>query len=136
MVKDIARFARAFSGALATALLCLTAASPAHADELRTGTLPPIRHVFLIVLENKSFDAAFGPASPAPYLAKTLRARGALLTQYDATGHWSLDNYIAMVSGQAPNPATQHDCDQAIPFSPAAPGLDAHGQLLGSGCIY
>jgi phospholipase C len=136
MVKDIARLARPFSGALAVALLSLTAAFPARADELRTGTLPPIRHVFLIVLENKSFDAAFGPASSAPYLAKTLRARGALLTQYYATGHWSLDNYIAMVSGQAPNPATQHDCQQAIEFRPAGPGLDAHGQVLGIGCIY
>src|SRR6185437_15227953 len=136
MVKDIARFARAFSGALATALLCLTAASPAHADELRTGTLPPIRHVFLIVLENKSFDAAFGPGSPAPYLAKTLRARGALLTHYYATGHWSLDNYIALVSGQAPNPATQRDCPQPVEFQPTRPGLDEHGQVLGVGCIY
>ena len=136
MTKDIARLARPFAGALAVALLCLTAALPARAGELRTGALPPIRHVFLIVLENKSFDAAFGPASPAPYLATTLRARGALLTQYYATGHWSLDNYIAMVSGQAPNPATQHDCDQAIAFQPTSPGLDAHGQALGVGCIY
>ncbi|HEX5459397.1 MAG TPA: alkaline phosphatase family protein [Steroidobacteraceae bacterium] len=136
MVKDKARFARAFCGALATALLCLTAASPAHADELRTGTLPPIRHVFLIVLENKSFDAAFGPGSPAPYLAKTLRARGALLTHYYATGHWSLDNYIALVSGQAPNPATQRDCPQPVEFQPTRPGLDEHGQVLGVGCVY
>ena len=136
MMKDIARLARPFTGALAVALLCLTAALPARADELRTGALPPIRHVFLIVLENKSFDAAFGPASPAPYLAKTLRARGALLTQYYATGHWSLDNYIAMVSGQAPNPATQRDCEQAVEFSPTGSGLDSHGQVLGAGCIY
>lgn len=133
MVKD---FARPFSGALAVALLCLTAAFPARSDELRTGTLPPIRHVFLIVLENKSFDAAFGPGSSAPYLAKTLRARGALLTQYYATGHWSLDNYIAMVSGQAPNSATQHDCPQPTEFQLARPGPDAHGQVLGTGCIY
>jgi phospholipase C len=104
--------------------------------ELRTGTLPPIRHVFLIVLENKSFEAAFGPGSPAPYLARTLPARGALLTQYYATGHWSLDNYIALVSGQAPNPATQGDCPQAIEFQPTSPTLDGHGQLLGFGCIY
>jgi hypothetical protein len=136
MVKDIARLARPFSAALAVTLLCVTAAFPARADELRTGTLPPIRHVFLIVLENKSFDAAFGPGSSAPYLAKALRARGALLTQYYATGHWSLDNYIAMVSGQAPNSATQHDCPQPTEFQSARPGLDAHGQVLGTGCIY
>ena len=136
MPQDIARIIRSFPFALTTALLCLAAAHPAPAAELHTGTLPPIRHVFLIVLENKSFDAAFGPDSPAPYLAKTLPARGALLTQYYATGHWSLDNYIAMVSGQAPNPATQGDCPQPIEFRPTGPGLDRHGQVIGFGCVY
>jgi hypothetical protein len=118
------------------ACLCAVAAMPALAGELRTGALPPIRHVFLIVLENKSFEGAFGSGSPAPYLAKTLPARGALLTQYYATGHWSLDNYIAMVSGQAPNPATQGDCPQPIEFQATQPGLDEHGQMLGMGCVY
>jgi hypothetical protein len=139
MTKDTARLAFSSTSrrALAIALLCLTAlGGPTHAADLRTGTLPPIRHVFLIVLENKSFDGAFGPGSPAPYLAKTLPARGALLTQYYATGHWSLDNYIAMVSGQAPNPATQGDCPQPIEFEPSSRGLDAHGQILGIGCVY
>lgn len=130
------RLIHLISPTLATALLCLATAGPAAASDLHTGTLPPIRHVFLIVLENKSFEAAFGPASPAPYLARSLPARGALLTQYYATGHWSLDNYIAMVSGQAPNPATQGDCPQPIEFQPTGPGLDAHGQVLGVGCVY
>src|SRR6185437_10548327 len=93
MPRDITRVPSLFAPALAIALLCLAAAGPAPAQELRTGTLPPIRHVFLIVLENKSFEAAFGPGSPAPYLAKSLPAQGALLTQYYAIGHWSLDNY-------------------------------------------
>jgi phosphatidylinositol-3-phosphatase len=136
MVKNIVRFARPLSCAFALALLFLSATGAARAEDLRTGTLPPIRHVFLIVLENKSFEAAFGPNSPAPYLARTLPARGALLTQYYATGHWSLDNYIALVSGQAPNPATQRDCPQAIEFQASSPGLDGHGQALGFGCVY
>lgn len=136
MPQDITRFARVFRSAPVLALLCLAAVGRVPAEDLHTGTLPPIRHVFLIVLENKSFAAAFGPGSPAPYLAKSLPARGALLTQYYATGHWSLDNYIAMVSGQAPNPATQRDCPQPIEFQPSSPGLDAHGQVLGIGCVY
>jgi phosphatidylinositol-3-phosphatase len=136
MLKHSARFAPLAFGALAMALLCLPAAGPTRAAELRTGALPPIRHVFLIVLENKSFEAAFGPDSAAPYLARTLPARGALLTQYYATGHWSLDNYIALVSGQAPNPATQRDCPQPIEFQQSSPGLDEHGQVLGLGCVY
>ena len=68
---------------------------------------PPIRHVFTIVLENKSFDETFGPNSSAPYLSKQLTAQGELLTNYYAIGHNSLPNYIALVSGQAPNAITQ-----------------------------
>ena len=136
MTQDLARIIRSFPQALAMALLCLTPAAHADASDLHTGILPPIRHVFLIVLENKSFDAAFGPGSPATYLARTLPARGVLLTRYYATGHWSLDNYIALVSGQAPNPATQRDCPQPIEFQTSVPGLDGHGQLLGLGCVY
>jgi phospholipase C len=136
MLRQTARLAHVSLRALAMALLCLAAAASAGAADLRAGALPPIRHVFLIVLENKSFEAAFGPGSPAPYLAKTLPARGGLLTQYYSTGHWSLDNYIALVSGQAPNPATQGDCPQPIEFQPVSPALDAHGQLLGAGCVY
>lgn len=136
MAKDTPRLIRFLLGLAATALLCLTVADPASAAHLRTGTMPPIRHVFLIVLENKSFEGAFGPGSPAPYLARTLPARGALLTQYYSTGHWSLDNYIALVSGQAPNPDTQGDCPQPVEFQASSPHLDANGQLLGVGCVY
>ena len=66
----------------------------------------PIKHVFLIVLENKSFDTTFAPGSNLRMLA----AHGVLLTNYWGIGHNSLDNYIAMISGQAPNPVTQMDC--------------------------
>src|SRR5439155_17389717 len=85
---------------------------------------PPIRHVFVIVLENKDFDETFGPDTKAPYLARELTAQGQLLRQYYGIGHFSLDNYIAMVSGQAPNPVTQGDCVFYLDFvgtGPAAP---------------
>lgn len=97
---------------------------------------PHIGHVFVIVLENESFDVAFGAHSPAPYLAHTLPAQGALLVNYYATGHESLDNYIAMISGQAPNPDIQDDCPVVTPFKLARPGLDVHGQAIGRGCVY
>ena len=96
----------------------------------------PVGHVFLIVLENQSFEATFGPGSRAPYLARTLTREGLLLRQYYAIGHNSLDNYIALVSGQAPNEDTQNDCWRYIEFEPAQPRLDAHGQALGRGCVY
>ena len=109
---------------------------PAPAANGTGEPLPPIRHVFVLVLENQSYGVTFGAHSPAPYLAHTLPARGALLTQYYAIGHASLGNYVALVSGQAPNIATQLDCPTYADFRAAAPGLDAHGQLRGEGCVY
>src|SRR3979490_2093699 len=70
---------------------------------------PPVRHVFVLLLENQSYAVTFGPQSAAPYLAHTLPAQGALLTQYYAIGHASLGNYVALLSGQAANEATQLD---------------------------
>ncbi len=104
-------------------------------SSLRSG-LPPIRHVIVIVLENEPFEVTFGKDSPAPYLAHELPHRGALLRNYYAIGHDSLDNYIAMISGQAPNRATQQDCHVYSEFVRTRPGLDANGQVLGEGCVY
>src|SRR6059058_5202578 len=96
----------------------------ATADALLAGApsapaAPPIKHVFTIVLENKGFDETFGPSSPAKYLSKTLPSQGELLTQYYGIGHASLDNYIAMVSGQSPTPDNQADCPFYHDFAPA-----------------
>jgi hypothetical protein len=118
---------------LILALAC-SASLPAQAAPALARKLPPIRHVFVIVLENESAATTFGRASPAPYLSRTLRSKGAFLPNYHATGHFSNDNYIAMVSGQAPNPANQTDCQVYSNFPPKAKG--AHGQTLGSGCVY
>lgn len=111
-----------------TILLCLIAAGLSAAP-------PPIRHVFLIVLENKGFDATFGPSSPATYLTKTLTAQGELLRQYYGIGHPSLPNYIAMVSGQAPNLVTQNNC---VVYTPVVPGNQTtyFDQTIGQGCVY
>src|ERR1700757_2741642 len=98
--------------------------------------LPPIRHVFVLLLENQSYGSTLGSRSAASSLPRTLPARGALLTQYYAIGHASLGNYIALVSGQAPNITTQLDCSTYADFRASAPALDEHGQLHGAGCIY
>jgi phosphatidylinositol-3-phosphatase len=66
------------------------------------------------MLENEEFEQTFITGRlQAPYLTDTLTAKGKLLVQYYATGHSSLDNYIAMISGQGPNESTQNDCDSA-----------------------
>lgn len=96
----------------------------------------PPRHVFVIVLENEPFQVTFGEHSPAPYLAHRLPEEGALLTRYYAIGHYSLDNYIAMISGQAPNHDTQRDCHVYAEFRRSTPGFDANGQIRGNGCVY
>ncbi|MEA2381499.1 MAG: phosphatidylinositol-3-phosphatase [Solirubrobacteraceae bacterium] len=95
---------------------------------------PPIRHVFVIVLENEGAATTFGPASPAPYLASTLTREGAFVPGYYGIGHNSLDNYIAMVSGQAPTTVTQADCPTFVDVLPGTPTAD--GQVVGQGCVY
>lgn len=88
----------------------------------------------MIVLENEGFDTTFGPQSKAPYLSKTLTSAGVLLTQYYGTGHASLDNYIAMISGQAATPETRNDCQTYQDFN--LTGITDDGQAIGHGCVY
>jgi hypothetical protein len=114
----------------------LTGPAAAAAVAAEAPALPPIRHVFVLVLENMSYSHTFAPDSDAPYLAHTLPAQGALLTQYYAIGHASLDNYVAMISGQGPNHATQLDCPTFSDFRLTEPALNADGQALGAGCVY
>ncbi len=90
-------------------------------------------HVFIIVLENEGYHVTFGPSSPANYL-KGLAKQGAVLPNFYGIGHYSLDNYLAMISGQAPNPVTQSDCGKFVEF--AQTGTAADGQAVGSGCVY
>lgn len=126
--------------ALTTALvgiLAVMAASPgaeAAPGPGPTAYLPPVKHVFVINLENKGYDQTWGPGSAAPYLSQTLRAKGNLLTQYYGTAHNSLPNYLAQVSGQGPNPQTQADCQVFSDFVGA--GQVAPGQYVGDGCVY
>jgi hypothetical protein len=106
---------RTKSLATALALGCAVALdSGCNGDVDREGTQP--LHVFIIVLENKNFAETFDSDSKAPYLAQELTARGQLLRQYYGIGHLSLDNYVAMVSGQGPNTITQGDCVVFLDF--------------------
>jgi hypothetical protein len=93
-----------------------------------------ITHIFVINLENENYVKSWGPTSPAKYLNSTLRPQGALLTQYYAIGHVSLDNYIAEISGQAPNHDTNVDCIHYTDF--VSTGTGTYGQALGQGCVY
>jgi hypothetical protein len=112
-----------------------TSSAPVTSPPTTATGLPPVRHAFVIVLENEGYASTFGTPSDDPYLARTLVAQGALLTNYYGIGHHSADNYIAMISGQAPNPLTQGDCQDFVDFPSTATVL-AGGQITDSGCVY
>ena len=95
---------------------------------------PPIKHVWILILENKNYEESFGNNSPAPYLADTLPDQGQLLANFYATTHLSLGNYIALVSGQASNPVTQADSPAFMDVFPGTIGAD--GQAVGQGSVY
>jgi hypothetical protein len=99
-----------------------------------SSTLPKIRHVFVIMLENEDYAQTFGSPSVDPYLATTLPKEGALLENYYATGHYSNDNYVSFVSGQPPNSDNQVDCGTYVDF-PAGDGT-VKGIQQGAGCVY
>jgi phosphatidylinositol-3-phosphatase len=112
-----------------------TGTTAAAAGSGEPGGLRVVRHVWVIELENQGYAQSFGTPSADPYLAQTLPRMGALLENYYAIGHSSADNYIAEVSGQAPNIATQSDCPVWTPFPGAAVAGPYH-QVLGEGCVY
>jgi hypothetical protein len=97
-----------------------------------------IGHVFVIVLENEGFNTTFGTAAqqnPATqYLSQTLPSQGVLLSQYYGTGHVSLDNYVAMLSGQSSTVQTHVDCTFYDDFQ--LTGVTPDGQAIGTGCVF
>jgi hypothetical protein len=115
----------------------LASSAPASA-----ATAPPIKHVWVIMLENESYNYTFGAAGHkfAPYLTKTLPAEGAMLKNYYGTGHDSADNYVAAVSGQNGNYELNEDCSIFAPFVQfGGENFDdwtKYGQISGEGCVF
>ena len=123
----------------------LAAGAASTGSPVVRAALPPgdINHIIVIEFENEGYQTTFGPGSVATYLNGVLRKHGELLENYYAIGHDSLDNYIAQVSGQAPNPATQADCaangSAYVDMAPGTPAPDQRadpGQVVGQGCVY
>ena len=113
---------------------CAVGSAAQSASALTVTPPPHVTHVFTIILENENSSTTFGANSPAPYLSQTLRSKGVFVPNYYGIGHLSNDNYLAMVSGQAPNPDTQSDCQVYNDFLPGVPTSD--GQYIGQGCVY
>jgi hypothetical protein len=107
--------------------------------ELPESPLPPVSHLFVIVLGEGSYEAAFGKASAAPYLAETLAGKGEVLENYYAVTQGILANEIALLSGQGPTPQTAAGCAEYSDISPGTVDPATVGsteQVEGVGCVY
>jgi hypothetical protein len=96
--------------------------------------LPPLKHVFVIMLSGEPYASVFGPASTAPYLSGTLEHKGELLARYDAVAHDGLADELALLSGQGATAETAVNCPKYTEI--AATGVGEDEQVLGSGCVY
>ena len=92
-------------------------------------TPPPIKHVWNIILENKSYEASFTGLNNNSYLWQTLPSYGLLQRQYYGTSHFSQGNYLSMVSGQATSPGPQEDCPLYNETGPATRVPDGQYKL-------
>jgi len=91
---------RSLPAALARCTLCLTvtipgALVPAQAAAQRT--VPSLDHVFVIMMENRSYAEVIGNPD-APFINRLAREAN-LATRYFAVGHPSLTNYLELVGG-------------------------------------
>jgi hypothetical protein len=124
-----------FIAVFAAAVAVSTSFGPVGASNPTTAPLPHVHHVFQIILENEEEPTSFpGTGTELDQLA----AQGVFVPGYYGTGHASLDNYDAMISGQAQYSSTSQDC----PFYRDASGsIDARGYYLpampqDTGCVY
>ena len=113
----------ALAGVLA-ALVLAAGLGGAGGAQAATSGVPHLRHVVVLVLENKEYGDVIG-SPEAPNLNR-LAASGALLTNYDAVAHPSLPNYLALVSGSTQGITS--DCTSCVVHARnLADTLDAAG---------
>jgi len=94
---------------------------------------PTTPHVWVVTLTGQDAPALFGAQAP-PYFAE-LAKQGAVLDGYAPLAGGSIPNGVALLSGQAPNPATLAGCPtyDDVP----ADTYDATTTLIGgAGCVY
>jgi phosphatidylinositol-3-phosphatase len=96
-----------------------------------SGPTPAIKHLYVIMMENRRTDEIIGNTADAPYI-NMLAQRYNLATNYYGVTHPSLPNYLALLSGD-----TQGIFDDCMPgttsFCPPAefiPGKEYPGLLL------
>jgi hypothetical protein len=103
--------------------------------EQAEGSLPEIKHAFLIVLGEGGYDETFGAAAGAPYLSRVLPEKGELLPNYYGVTSGVLANEIALLSGQGPTLETAANCPNYTAIAPGTVSVFAE-QVEGNGCVY
>jgi phosphatidylinositol-3-phosphatase len=103
-------------------------------EKFPTELLPPVTHVFLVMLGDHGFEETYGEGAQATYLSQALREQGELLENYYAVTQGDLANEIALLSGQGPTPATAEGCPEYADLASTTVGLEE--QVEGEGCIY
>jgi hypothetical protein len=113
-----------------------TSSAPTNTSTTSTGFngLPPVKHMFLIVLSDRGFMRFFGVGVASGYLGGALRRQGELVQNYYAVAGSPLANEIGLISGQGPTAQTATDCPSFARIAPAKKGV--RGQVLGTGCVY
>jgi len=103
-------------------------------EEFPTEVLPPVTHVFMVVLGDRGFEETYGEGAQDTYLSQALREQGELLENYYAVTQGDLANEIALLSGQGPTPATAEGCPEYADLASTTVGLEE--QVEGEGCVY
>ncbi len=126
-------------GASAAAASTSATASTTTATTTTTTTpapkdgLPPIKHVWLIVLGDQGYQQTFAAGSPDHYLT-ALTDKGEMVPNFYAVSQGDLANEIALISGQGPTPQTVAGCLKYVPLHPEKVGRNE--QVVGHGCVY
>jgi phosphatidylinositol-3-phosphatase len=97
--------------------------------------LPEVKHAFLIVLGEGSYEETFGATSSAPYLSRVLPKKGELIPNYYGVTGGVLANEIALLSGQGPTAETAANCPNYAAITPGTVSVFAE-QVEGNGCVY
>jgi len=97
--------------------------------------LPEIKHAFLIVLGENSYESTYGTTAEAPYLSRVLPGKGELIPNYYGVTGGVLANEIALLSGQGPTAETLVNCPNYTAISPGTVSETAE-QVEGTGCVY
>jgi phosphatidylinositol-3-phosphatase len=98
-------------------------------------SLPEVKHAFLIVLGENSYESTYGPTGEAPYLSRVLPGKGVLIPNYYGVTGGVLANEIALLSGQGPTAETAANCPNYTAITPGTVSETAE-QVEGTGCVY